>query len=60
MSLRDGQLLAFGRDVIGIRRKPEIPVGAAVALGVVFNRNMYVLCLGHGVYIYVCVFFSFQ
>ena len=68
---KDGQLLAFGGDVIGIRREPEIHyfcgLGGVrrglqqlhyfVKGGLVFNRNVYVLCLCHG---YICVFLVFN
>ena len=69
MSLRDGQLLAFGGDVIGIRRKPEIPVGVAVALGVASSSCITSLkaawsstvtcmtCAWAMGYIYMCVCF---
>ena len=63
---KDGQLLAFGGDVVGIRRKPEIhyPCGRGGVRRGLQKLNDFVqgclvflcvLCLGHGVYIYMCV-----
>ena len=67
---KDGQLLAFGGDVVGIRRKPEIHYSCGcggvrrglqklhdiVQSGLLFSGKVCVLCLCHGVYMCFLVF----